>query len=324
MKKLFTVLFALMIYIIPDISKAQMDAQYSQYMYNHLSINPAYSSLGSLGLVCATVLYRDQWAGYKGWEFGESGPVTQAMTIHSSIPGKYFHGVGIDVINDAIGFISTQGFKLSASHKFEQVGQGDLSIGLGAGMYQKSVNGEWVCPDGGSCTDDPLVPDEDVTEFVPDFSFGIFYKTQLFYVGLSALHLHEPAFQEWGSIKNIIHRTYYLTGGYNYILNQNIDIRPTVLFKTDGVKLQMDLTANVFLNNRIWGGIGYRFEDAIYLMAGMEVIQNVFVGYAYDITTSEMRKFSSGSHEIMARYCFKIPVRERDFPPIKIRTPRHL
>jgi len=59
---------------------AQQDAQYTQYMYNTLVVNPAYA--GSRGLLSLNGLHRSQWIGVDG------APTTQTLSLHSPVGKK--------------------------------------------------------------------------------------------------------------------------------------------------------------------------------------------------------------------------------------------
>jgi type IX secretion system PorP/SprF family membrane protein len=72
---------------------AQQDAQFTQYMYNTININPAYA--GSRGALSIFALHRTQWVGLDG------APVTNAVSINTPLNNKL--GLGVSIINDRIG-----------------------------------------------------------------------------------------------------------------------------------------------------------------------------------------------------------------------------
>ena len=95
-------------------------------------------------------------------------------------------------------------------------------------------------------------------------------------------------------------------GGYDIELNPDITLKPSVFAKYDGTIPQVDINTNVLLQNKFWLGASYRLQDAIVILAGLEVTQNLKVGYAYDLTTSDIKSYSSGTHEVMINYCFRV------------------
>ena len=100
-------------------------------------------------------------------------------------------------------------------------------------------------------------------------------------------------------------RHYYLMAGYGVDLTSSLTLKPMVQVKTDAVSTQLDANLNLLINNRFWVGASYRIQDAIVLMAGLEIIPNLKLGYSYDLTTSDIGNYSSGTHEIMLGYCYK-------------------
>lgn len=293
--------------------KSQQAPQYTQYYENQLGVNPAYAGLKNR--ICVTAMHRDQWRGFEG------SPETNVLTIHSNLNNSYVQGIGLHVLDDNLGPLTNRALGLSLSHRLT-LGPGELGIGLNVGGFQRSLGEADWRPPLDPVSMDPTIPDEEGSSFVPDFGFGLHYSTSDWFVGLSSQHLHEPQFDDWGGSENKIFRTYYLMGGYSYPLTQNITLQPKTLLKADRSKLQADFTGTVRLGDRLWGGATYRYEDAVALHVGMRLIDDLRVGYSYDITTSEMSDHSDGTHEFMLSYCFRITVREDR--PIEILTPRFL
>ncbi len=292
--------------------KGQQSPQYTQYFFHTMAMNPGYA--GSENRICATLIHRDQWAGLT------DGPETSAATIHSNLNRRYIQGIGIHLLNDQIGPLSNQAFSLSLAHRLF-VGPGELGIGLNVGGFQRSLSGDFFPPEF-PAIDDPTIPTDDGSSMVPDFGLGLYYQAANWYAGLSSQHLHEPLFDDWGGDQNIIYRVFYLTGGYNFDVTENITLRPMSLVKFDRAKVQIDVTGQAVFGDRLWAGLSYRYQDAVALHAGLRLLDQLRVGYSYDITTSEISGYSSGSHEFMLSYCFRITIREDQ--PIIIRTPRFL
>jgi type IX secretion system PorP/SprF family membrane protein len=103
----------------------------------------------------------------------------------------------------------------------------------------------------------------------------------------------------------LLKRHFYATAGYDLVFpsNPSYIITPSIFIKTDGVSAQYDFNGLVKYNNKIWGGVTYRLNDAFGILLGTTV-KEVNIGYAYDIPTSRLG--SAGSHEIMVKYCFKL------------------
>lgn len=272
---------------------AQQEPQFSQNMFNILSVNPAYA--GSNDAICAIALYRNQWVGWAG------APKTMQLSVDG--PVKFLRGgVGLTLINDELGADKTFGAKLAYAYRTD-IGPGHLGVGISAGMINKTLLGTKLNPftNDGS---DGAIPVTDDNRTTSNLGFGLYYNTDILYFGLSASQLLESEVNY--TIGDItLKRHYYLTAGYNIRLTPSLELIPSVWLKTDGAKLQGDINATAMYNNQFWGGITYRLQDAVVPLIGVQ-LNNIKIGYSYDITTSEVKGYSSGTHEIILGYCFKL------------------
>jgi type IX secretion system PorP/SprF family membrane protein len=283
-----------------SIAFAQQDPQYTQYMFDRLSVNSGVA--GTSGNICATVLLRQQWSGFDG------APKTGLINVHGPI-SKINSGVGLSVYFDKLGQESTTVARLHyAYHIKPGGGVGTLGIGLYGGLTNRSLGNKWISVD--PVTADDAIPDNGSSASGFDLGAGIYYTTPKLWVGLSSTQLPETELANV-SIKN--RRHYYVQGGYDWQLkNPKFIIQPSVLLKSDATSTQFDLSALFMYDKMIWLGASYRTEDAIAPMIGYQMSMGkaqagmLRIGYSYDVTTSELKNYSSGSHEIMLNYCFKI------------------
>ena len=289
---------------------AQQDPQYSQNMFNHFVINPAVA--GMEGALVGDLMSRNQWSGIKG------APTTSVLSVQLPVRFIERSGIGLNMISDKIGAITTTGLNLGYSYRV-QLANGDLGFGLGVGVQNWGINpdGEWEATDGIDV--DPLIPNTEASEIALDMNFGVFYREEDFYAGFSVTHLNQPVIkyetgngsgnnQGTGSI--FLSRHYYLTGGYNLKLNNPlVELRPSVFFKTDMAAYQLDLNCNLFYDNRLWGGLSYRINDAVVLLFGTELKNGLRIGYSYDIQTSALARYGKGSHEIHLSYSLQLETR---------------
>lgn len=286
---------------------AQQDPQVSMNMFNHLAINPGYA--GSNDAICVSTLYRNQWMGFEG------APKTLIFSGHMPIP-SISSGAGLNIISDNLGFEKDMHINANYAYRM-QLGDGTLGIGLGIGMVNKSLDGEWITPDQLEGTtqnpwQDPSIPHSE-SKLVIDFNFGAFFRTPLrdnkdnFYLGISTTHLSEPELKYEEGKMPFVRRHYYIATGYYYELpNKLFELRPSIFIKLDGATAQYDLNATLIYNKQFWGGMTYRFGDAFVAMVGYTTPQNIGIGLSYDITTSKLKSYESGSVEFMIRYCFNI------------------
>jgi type IX secretion system PorP/SprF family membrane protein len=296
--------------------KSQQDYQITHYMFDNLSFNPGYAGLNNN--VCATIIGRQQWAGFDG------SPTTALINIHS--PVKMLRGgLGLTYISDQLGFEKNNIARLNYSYHLG-VGAGQMGIGVSLGILQKSFGADWITPSGTSTASgtivDGLIPDENASGVVPDINLGIFYKTNELYLGLSTTHV--GGFEMGNlNVQNVHH--YWITAGYNYDINPDIKLRPSLLIKSDASSTIMDVNVNALYKNLLWAGMTFRVGDAIAPMLGYQHAftdgSSLRVGYAYGITTSVLGNYSNGSHDIMLNYCFSL-----EKPPMleKSKNPRFL
>lgn len=291
MKKLL--LSAILIGSLSATTFAQQDPQFSQNMFNKLYTNPAYA--GSSDGICGTLIYRDQWSGFEG------NPTTGVFSIDA--PVNFLHGgLGLTVMaTDELGFENTFGVKLAYAFRFN-IGSGNLALGVDAGLLQKSIDGDFKFND----PDDPNIPTSEVSGSVfPDLGAGIYYNSDKLYVGASMSHLLESEV-DYGDFTTTMARHIYATAGYRFEFSPALSLTPSFHLKNVADQTQLDINANLHINNRFWIGGSYRLEDAIVLMAGLNITPNLRLGYSYDMTTSDLKDYSNGSHEIMLGYCYKI------------------
>ncbi len=290
---------------------AQQDYQFTHYMFDNLSFNPGYA--GITNSICGTALFRQQWSGFDG------SPQTALLNVHA--PVKMLRGgIGLTYVNDQLGFEKNNLVRLSYSYH-QGLGVGILGIGISAGFIQKSIDANWITPDGTPAANDGAIAQANSSDMAPDINFGIFYKTPNLYMGLSATHLGQFDMDEL-NLQNVHH--YWITAGYDYQINPDFMLRPSILAKTDIASTQIDVNVNVLFKNMVWAGVSYRLADAIAPMLGYQTLVGggmLRIGYGYDVTTSALRSYSSGSHDIMLNYCFNI---DKPQPVQKSKNPRFL
>ncbi len=286
----FTFLFSLL-FVIPGL--AQQDPQFSQHMFTKLYYNPAFA--GANDAICGTLLYRNQWTGFGG------EPKTAMLT--ADMPVDALHGgIGLSVhALDKLGAGNSLNIKANYAYRTD-LGSGRLGIGLGLGYHQESLDGgKLIYNDAG----DQNIPTGNESGGSYDLSLGLYYHTDDLYVGLSSSHLTANSIKV-GDITTKLDRHYFLMAGYSYDFTSSLTLKPAVMIKSDIVETQFDLNTNLLINSKYWIGAGYRFQDAIVVMAGIELMPNLKLGYSYDITTSKIKTYSSGTHEIVIGYCMNV------------------
>ena len=294
MKKIFILILGVVSVIAVS---AQIDPQFSQNMFNKLANNPGFA--GSRGDISTSVLHRSQWMGFG--EDGGSAASTQNFSIDAELPSLY-GGVGLNVVKDNVAEFSNLG--LQASYAFRtEIGMGQIGMGMSVGMYQSGVNGGALRP---AAIGDPAIPTGDVKGSSLDIGAGVYYNTQDVYIGISSSHMTEPTIEwsEGSSINTLdLTRHYFLIAGYYHEINSILSLNPSIYLKSDGATSQLDINTNLIYNNKMWGGVSYRLDEGLILLAGMNVNEDLRFGLGYDVTIMNPM---SNSIEFMLGYNFKI------------------
>jgi len=284
---------------------AQQEPQFSHNMFNNMGINPGYAGLR--GAICATGLARQQWLGFRDAEDNRINPETYLLNVDSPFPFLR-GGLALGFMQDKLGYENSVGVKITYAYHFKLDG-GKLGVGAQAGFLDKRIDFSRFTPitDG----DRVLTGGAEESRIFTDFALGAFFLSDNnSWAGLSVSQLRQAS-AEIGSSNHKLRRHAYLTGGYNLTLpnNPGYIVSPSVLVKTDMASVQIDVNAMVTYNNRFWGGVSYRLQDAVVFLFGLNVEQ-ISVGYSYDFTTSPLgrRGRSFGSHEIMLQYCFDLQI----------------
>lgn len=297
------------------VSFAQQDAQFSMNMFNRLAVNPGYA--GTNKALCATILYRDQWDKFPG------APKTGLLSVDYGQIAR--GGIGFTIDQDQLGFDKTLKAKLAYSFHIPIGASGTLGIGLDAGMINKSMTGNFIAPDGtttvGGGGTDNAIPWTGTSATTYDVGFGLYFTNEKLYVGLSSLHLPAQKINDKSSASSTyplsydfqyqVARHYYVMAGYKFQINNEFDITPSILTKSDASSTQLDFNILARWNKMVFVGASYRLTDAIPVMAGLEW-KGFKLGYAYDVTLSALKDHSAGTHELMLGYCKKFTK-----PPVK-------
>lgn len=275
---------------------AQQDPQFTQYMFNMLSLNPAYA--GSADRVELKALSRHQWVGFEG------APTTQTLTVHSPLPYESV-ALGGTIMRDSHGPVTQYTFMADVAYRIF-MGDAKLSFGLKGGLNYFQGEFANLSPlDAG----DQVFQQNVNTKLDPQFGFGVMYYSDRYYIGISTPKLLRTEFFETDSLAFVSspgqRPHYFLSGGYVFDLGTYTKFKPTFLVKAvQGAPLSFDLSANFLFYEKFWLGAMYRHEDAVGAMLQYHINNDLTVGYAYDYPLSTLRNYSGGSHEIMLGFAF--------------------
>ncbi|MCZ4222518.1 PorP/SprF family type IX secretion system membrane protein [Pedobacter rhodius] len=300
---------------------AQQKPQYTQYVLNNYLLNPALSGVENYTDV--KLGYRQQWAGLADapktafvsahWALGSEYLWSNALSFdekgndpRSRSYQQYYtaspahHGVGFSAVNDKAGQLTTTAFNLSYAYHLILNDKLNMSVGIAGGFTRIGIDANRLLLEN---PNDPSLGNAIESQFKPDVSAGIWLYGSRFFSGISVQQLRpqQLSFSDDGNYnqgKQVPH--FFLTGGYKLYVSEDMHLIPSVMVKAvQGVPLSVDANLKLGLKDKVWIGAGYRNQDAVTVMAGVNVSSLINVTYAYDFTTSGLNQVSTGSHEIV-------------------------
>jgi len=292
--------------LLPLVLFSQQPAQYSMFMNNKYSFNPAYGGLDAE--LVATGTYRNQWSGLP------SNPSSRQINVHSPV---YLinGGVGMVFENDRAGAHSHS--KFGISYNYVRLLENDMLIsgGISAGMIQRVLDGTKLRTPGGIYEGgvidhlDPRLPNGIETGYAPSVDAGIYFAAGPLEIGLGGVNILNNSIsvnaESPGGYQ--MRRTFFLNSEYSFDLDPEWKVTPSILVKTDFIRTQIDFGAQVFYQDNFSGGLAFRGYnrtsfDALVIFGGIRLNQNFYLHYSYDATLSVLRDVSGGSHELMLVY----------------------
>ena len=274
------------------VSFAQQNPEYTQYMYNTMTVNPAYA--GSVGTLEANLLLRKQWVNIDG------APQTGTIGLHSPIGNKKT-GLGLNIISDELGPSSEQTVTGNFSYMLDLGVETKLAFGMKAGI--RMLNIDWSKGrfyDG----NDALLNNNIDNKFMPTLGTGAYMYSDKWYVGLSV-----PSFLRYDYYDDVQESVvsdklhYYFIGGYVFNLSDVVKFKPSVLVKAvSGSPLSTDFSGNFLIQEKVTLGASYRMDDSVSALLGLQFAKDFFIGYSFDYTITPLNKYNDGTHEVILRY----------------------
>lgn len=273
---------------------AQQDPQYTQYMYNPATINPAYA--GSTSHLQLFGLYRTQWVGLEG------APKTAYLSATTPLNDSGL-GLGVHFKNDRLGITDENTLAVDLAYSVYLNDDYRLAFGLkGTGSLLDVDYNKLHIYDG----TDPVSGENIANKFSGNIGAGVYLYSEKSYVGISAPTILSSNMYNDNDYKVMSEKAqFYLMGGHVFDINYAIQFKPAALVRVmTGAPLQVDLTANFLFHEKFTLGAAYRWDASVSALAGFQVSKGLFVGYTYDADTSKLSNYHSGSHEIFMKFEF--------------------
>jgi len=291
-------------------SIAQQEPMYTQYMNQLLSVNPAYA--GAKGVTSATILAREQWVGLDGH------PSTQTIFVHSPMNNEM--GVGGSIVHDVVGnLVKYTTLSGDYSYTITYPGERYLALGLkmGVSFYQADLR---TVDLGSGDPNDPAFMFNVSRNFLPNAGVGLYFSSPTYYLGFALPKLIANRISEKdveiGSISRQQLHTFFM-GGYVFDVNRILKFKPYFMVRaTPNSPLSIDVTAQVVFIDKLWAGVTYRLGNSFGAMMQVQLNEQLKVGYAYDLTTTSLGAYNSGTHEILLSFDFS-------FGRGRVRSPRY-
>jgi type IX secretion system PorP/SprF family membrane protein len=280
---------------------AQQDPHFTMYMFNKQVINPGY--IGSRPGLYFQGLYRTQWVGMKG------APKTMNFGAHGIIPDTKV-ALGLHVMNDVLGVTSHTGIYGQYAYNVPMRDDVVLSLGLQAGLTRFSAKlldlnqPVWAYPGG-----DAILNNNTVSAWLPNLGAGAYMGNEQFYIGISVPHLIDNYYDKSLTGQGLVgeakqYKHYFAMAGVRLEASDRVDIQPQIITKfVSGENLKVpfdaDFDLGMIFNDMIMFGVAYRLSDSFDAYVRAQVTKNLSIGYAYDLTISELNEYTSGSHEIL-------------------------
>jgi len=298
--------------------KAQQNIQFTQYIFNSISVNPAYAG------------YKEEWYAQLGlrsqWINLDGAPKTGSISIDGVIdPISKKHGVGLDITSDKLGAQSATSAYANYAFRIQldDTDESRLSLGIAAGVTSYSLDGSLLHAIKGN---DPLIPANKISNYVPDIRLGVYYNAKSWYLGASVMDLMSGTNAssnvfKWDNIglDNIRRKPHlYVIGGGLINLEEGLRLRPSFLLKEDFKgPTSLDVNAMLVFQDKFWIGGGIRTGVALFDrnyakavdsklsrrnsfsgIVQLHVSERLRIGYSYDHVVNRLSSIQNGSHEI--------------------------
>jgi len=295
------------------------DQQYTQFYANPVYLNPGFA--GTSIQSRAAAVYRNQWPSLP------KAFVSYNFSYDQFIP-SINSGIGITIQHDKAGtggltYTSAAinyAYEIQISRRFSV--RPALSLGYGSNFLdvdKLTFMDQLAREEDGLATLDP-----DRARFAqkpinyPDFGGGLVVFSEKMWLGASVKHMNEPVNSIIGTdtrlpLKWSVHGGIKIKVAELGAFSRRQHIVPAFNFQSQGLFDQLDLGFYYEYDPLVLGlwyrgiplfkknGYNHLNQDAIAVLVGYE-INNMRIGYSYDLTISQLTPNSGGAHELSIVY----------------------
>ncbi len=278
-----------------NFSYGQREPQYTQYMYNIGSFNPAY--VGTVENTEITGSYRAQWISVDG------APTSMRLGINLPFSNEK-NGLGFNIINDELGPSTQTYFDVAYSFQIKVSDNAKLSFGVDAGASLLNVD---YNKGSFEVMGEPLLNSEtSFNKFYPTIGAGLFLYGDNWYTGVSVPNfLTDIVYNDEVSVFIEDKPQFNFIGGYVFELSDELKFKPAVLLNyLEGLPLNANISTNFLISDVVTLGAAYRFDNAVSGLAGVQLSNSMYVGYSYDYSVNGFSNYNDGSHEVVLKFFF--------------------
>jgi len=288
-------LFIILILLVANHGLSQQNAQFSQWVWNPLALNPAHAGIKNCSEL--KVLSRLQWLGFQGAPW--SSTVLYSNNLETNRKKVYSprHGIGFKLLNDNFGPITTNNLALNYAFHLNFTQDNRLSVGISGGLRQFIFNSSQLT----TFQPDPILK-RSTTQYTPLVGMGLWWNTKNYYIGLSFEELASTDWKDVGQASGFrLH--WMLTSGVKFQLSDDFTLIPNLLLKkTLNSPLTLDLCTTLDLYSMFKVGVGFRNQDAFVGLFQVKLPKGVVFGYSCDYVFSDIQRVSMFSHEVSLMY----------------------
>jgi len=271
-------------------ANAQQLPQYTQYMLNEFAINPAVAGKEEFADVRSNNRY--QWVGIT------DAPRTYMLTVHGPMKLKNM-GLGMNLFTDIVGPTRRVGLNFSYAYHIKLNEETKVSLGLSAGVLQWGIDGHKLqLHDAG---DENLLTQYQTT-YVPDFGAGVLVYSKKYYIGIAVPQMYQSKINLYpgAESKSKLVTHFNVNGAYKFDLGEDFKLEPSFILKyATPAPMKLDVGVRGIYREQVWLGAAYRHNDAVTALVGYLYKNYLMIGYSYDFSTTNIRRYSSGTHEVM-------------------------